>query len=294
MRKLHFTNFRKTIGTKHLTNEINLDIAMQRFTKLNDDKLVVGGRDEAIRILKKAITSQKHYSKTHNNLSENTSLLSAYIKFGCLSIREVYKSFRHNRDFIRQLLWRDFYAQLLYHNPRVLGHTMKPNYNKIKWHYNDKCFEAWATGMTGFPIVDAGMRELNTTGYCHNRARLIVASFLIKTLLIDWRKGEKFFATKLTDYDPASNNGNWQWCASTGADSQPYFRIFNPWLQQEKHDPDCKYIQKWIPELRELEPNIIHNWYKEWESYKDIGYYKPICNYEEQKEKALQMYKAIF
>ena len=148
--------------------------------------------------------------------------------------------------------------------------------------------------MTGFPIVDAGMRELNTTGYCHNRSRLIVASFLIKTLLIDWRKGEKIFAKKLTDYDPASNNGNWQWCASTGADSQPFFRIFNPWLQQEEHDPDCEYIKKWVPELAELEPKTIHNWYTEWENFKDIEYHKPICNYEEQKEKALKMYKAIF
>lgn len=294
MRILRLTSLKNKKIQTHLTSEISLDKAMNKFTKINSDILVRGGRDEAIRLLRKAITSQKHYSKTHNHLSENTSLLSAYIKFGCLSIREIYKSFRHNRDFIRQLFWRDFYGQILYNNPKVLGYAMKPSYSKIKWHHNEKWLNAWKNGITGFPIVDAGMRQLNTTGYCHNRARLIVASFLIKTLLIDWRKGEKIFAEKLTDYDPASNNGNWQWCASTGADSQPYFRIFNPWLQQEEHDPDCEYIKKWVPELAELEPKIIHTWYKEWGSHKEVKYNKPICNYEEQKEKALQMYKAIF
>jgi deoxyribodipyrimidine photo-lyase len=169
---------------------------------------------------------------------------------------------------------------------------LKPKYNKIRWHHNESWFKAWCNGETGFPVVDAGMRQLNTTGYCHNRARLIVASFLIKTLLIDWRDGEKYFATKLTDYDPASNNGNYQWVAGSGADSQPYFRIFNPWRQTENFDPDCEYIKKWIPELENVPAKDILKWDTEWEKYKESKYPKPICNYEEQKEKILKMYKS--
>jgi deoxyribodipyrimidine photo-lyase len=137
------------------------------------------------------------------------------------------------------------------------------------------------------------MRELNSTGYMHNRARLIVSSFLIKTLLIDWKKGAEYFAQHLTDYDPASNQLNWQWSASTAVDSQPYFRIFNPWSQQEEHDADCVYIKKWIPELELLDNKTIHNWSEEWNNNKKIKYNKPICDYAEQKEKALAMYRAI-
>jgi deoxyribodipyrimidine photo-lyase len=147
--------------------------------------------------------------------------------------------------------------------------------------------------MTGFPVVDAAMRELNITGFMHNRARLIVASFLVKTLLINWREGEKYFATKLTDYDVASNNGNWQWVAGTGADSQQYNRIFNPWTQSLEHDPKCAYIKKWIPELNDLDPKIIHEWYKHWDQNKDIQYVKPICDCSEQRKAALEMYSVV-
>jgi deoxyribodipyrimidine photo-lyase len=180
---------------------------------------------------------------------------------------------------------------ILYSFPQVLGHALKPKYDKIKWHHNSSWFKAWCDGETGFPVVDAGMRQLNTTGYMENRSRLIVMSFLIKTLLIDWKHGEKYFATKLTDYDPASNNGNIQWVMGGGADSQPFFRIFNPWSQQEEHDNSCEYIKKWIPELTLLEPKIIHNWETEWKNYKDIKYPKPICDYSEQKDKCLKMYR---
>jgi deoxyribodipyrimidine photo-lyase len=135
------------------------------------------------------------------------------------------------------------------------------------------------------------MRQLNATGYMHNRARLIVASFLIKTLLISWEKGEQYFASKLTDYDVASNNGNWQWVASTGADSQPFFRIFNPFLQAENYDKDCEYVKTWVPELKDVPIKSIFNWNTEYTNYKDINYPKPICDYKEQKEKALAMYK---
>jgi deoxyribodipyrimidine photo-lyase len=201
------------------------------------------------------------------------------------------KFFRRNTALMRQLIWRDFYANILYSFPRVLGHGLKEKYNKIHWHHNKKWFEDWKKGQTGFPLIDAGMRELNTTGYMHNRARLVVASFLVKTLLINWQDGEEYFATKLTDYDPASNNGNWQWIAGSGADSQPYFRIFNPWRQAEEYDYECKYIKKWIPELKDVPNRAIHKWNSEYNNYKDSGYVKPICDYEEQKEKVLKMYK---
>ncbi len=286
LRKIHFST-----TNKHLTNSISLNNAIKRFTKINMNILVHGGRSNAIKQMKIASKNIKNYSKTHNELSASTSELSAFIKFGCISIREVYKVFRSKHDFIRQLFWRDFYANILYSFPDVLGHAMNPKYDKIRWHHNERWFKAWCDGKTGFPIVDAGMRQLNSTGYCHNRARLIVMSFLIKTLLIDWQKGEQYFATKLTDYDPASNNGNIQWVASSGADSQPFFRIFNPWNQQEEYDKSCEYIKTWVPELSEFEEKIIHNWALEWKNYKDIKYPKPICDYSEQKEKCLKMYR---
>ena len=193
------------------------------------------------------------------------------MKYGNISVREAYHIMKNKlgieSDLIKQLIWKDFYAQLLYHNPKVLGNALKPKYNDIQWENNPTYLKKWKDGKTGFPIVDAGMRELNKTGYMHNRARLITASFLIKTLLIDWQKGEKYFAQKLTDYDPASNNGNWQWVASTGADSQPYFRIFNPWSQSKTHDSDCEYIKKWIPELEGIPNKSIHQWDKDCEKY---------------------------
>jgi deoxyribodipyrimidine photo-lyase len=286
-RKIHFAK-----SSVNLTNKITLEQALKKFTSVNPEILVHGGRDNAIKQMHAAAKNIKNYSKTHNDLDKPTSELSAFIKFGCVSIREVYKAFHTKRDFIRQLYWRDFYANILYSFPYVLGYALKPKYNKIKWHHNDKWYQAWKNGTTGFPVVDAGMRQLNTTGFCHNRSRLIVMSFLIKILLIDWKLGEKYFANKLTDYDVASNNGNIQWVMGGGADSQMYNRIFNPWLQAENFDPDCIYIKKWIPELREVPVKDILHWDTEWVNYKNIGYNQPICNYQKQKEIVLKMYKA--
>lgn len=288
-KQLHFK-----YKSSSLSNSITLDEAFKKFTSENENIAVNGGRQNAIIQLRKAIKTQVKYKTTHNMLDTNTSQLSAFIKFGCLSIREVYKAFHKNTDFVRQLIWRDFYANILFSFPKVLGHALKPKYNKIKWSYNKRYLEAWKKGQTGFPIVDAGMRELNTTGYMHNRARLIVASFLIKTLLLDWRQGEQYFATKLTDYDIASNNGNWQWVMGGGADSQPYFRIFNPWSQSKEHDPEANYIKKWIPELKDVPAKAIHNWDSEYPNYKTLDYVEPIVDYTEQKDKVLNMYKAIF
>ena len=291
LRKINFSNI-----SKQLSNRITLDAAFKRFVNnVNTNILVHGGRDNAIKQMKIASKNINHYSKTRDELSKQTSQLSAYIKFGCISIREVYKTFRTKHEFIRQLYWRDFYASVLFSFPHVLGHALKPNYNKIKWHHNENWFNKWCNGETGFPIVDAGMRQMNETGYMHNRARLIVMSFLIKILLIDWKYGEKYFATKLTDYDPASNNGNIQWVMGGGSDSQPYFRIFNPWSQQKEHDPMCEYVKTWIPELKNVDNKIILNWETEYNnsnnSNKEIKYFKPICDYKIQKEKCLKMYK---
>ena len=233
------------------------------------------------------------------NLLENTaSHLSPYIKFGICSIREVYsaihKELGFNHRLLRQLYWRDFYTYIGFHFPFVFAGPFQERYRSkkdvIEWKNDPKEFELWCMGKTGFPIVDAGMRELNETGHMHNRLRLITASFLVKDLHIDWRYGERYFALKLVDYDPSLNNGNWQWVASTGCDAQPFFRIFNPWLQQKKFDPDCIYIKKWIPELKEISNMSIHEWYTKVNSVIDKStdssliedYPKPIV--EHQKE----------
>jgi len=282
-------------STTKMKASISLMEAFQRFVKKGNPSILVhGSRENAIKLLLSGKKNWKGYSKTHNILALPTSRLSAFIKFGCISIREVYWALRPIKDLIRQLIWRDFYASILYAFPHVLGKTLKPSYNKIRWKRNTRWLQCWQKGETGFPVVDAAMREMNATGYMHNRGRLIVASFLIKTLLQDWREGERYFATKLTDYDPASNNGNWQWVAGTGADSQPYFRIFNPWLQGQNFDPDALYIKQWIPELQKVPAKDIHNWDQQYALYKDIAYPKPIVDYETQKKAVLELYRSVF
>ncbi len=277
--------------SKHLQNTITLDVAFKRFTKENPDILVHGGRENALKQMKQAVKNVAHYATTRDDLSKPTSLLSAYIKFGCISIREVYKVFRSKTAFIRQLYWRSFYAQLLFFYPHLLGSSLNPKYDKIRWHHNEKWFNAWKTGTTGIPIVDASQRQLLHIGWTHNRGRMISSSVLIKILLIDWRKGEQFYAQHLLDYDISNNNGGWQWASGGGSDSNPYFRYFNPYLQAKEHDKDCEYIKTWIPELKDIPNEDIHNWDVTWEKHKDCKYPKPICDYKEQKEKSLAMYK---
>ena len=286
LRKIHFSS-----TSKHLQNSISLEEAMRRFTKINPDILVHGGRTNAIKQMRIAAKNIAHYGKTRDELSKPTSQLSAFIKFGCVSIREVYKTFRSKHDFIRQLFWRDFYVNILYSFPKVLGHALNSKYDKIKWHHNKRWFEAWKKGITGIPIVDASQRQLLQTAWTHNRGRMISSSILTKILLIDWREGEQFYAQNLVDYDVANNNGGWQFSAGTGADAQPYFRYFNPYMQSSQHDPKCEYIKTWIPELRDVDPKDIHNWDTAWEKHKNCGYPKPIVDYKEQKEKSMKMYK---
>ena len=174
-----------------------------------------------------------------------------HLRFGTISIRELARRTKHlNETFLNELIWRDFYQMILWHFPQVgRGKAFKPAYDLIEWRIDEGEFEKWCVGKTGYPIVDAGMRELNATGFMHNRVRMIVASFLTKHLLLDWRLGEAYFAQKLLDFDLAANNGGWQWAAGSGCDAAPYFRIFNPRLQTEKFDKQLAYIRHWIPEL---------------------------------------------
>ena len=194
---------------------------------------------------------------------EGTSKLGVHLRFGTISIRELArKSKGLSETFLNELIWRDFYHMILFHFPQV-GHykAFKPQYDAIEWRRDEGEFERWCNGQTGYPIVDAGMRELNETGFMHNRVRMIVASFLTKHLLLDWRWGEAYFAQKLLDFDLAANNGGWQWAAGSGCDAAPYFRIFNPYLQTQKFDPKLDYIKKWVPEFQEFTypaPIVVH------------------------------------
>lgn len=218
----------------------------------------------------------KKYDETRDIPSIlGTSRLGMHLRFGTLSIRKlVVLAEKQNEKFLNELIWRDFYQMILWHFPHVVHSAFRSKYDHIPWRNNEKEFELWTEGKTGYPIVDAGMRELNETGYMHNRVRMIVASFLTKHLLIDWKWGEAYFAKHLIDFELASNNGGWQWAAGTGCDAAPYFRIFNPYIQTKKFDPDLLYIRKWVPEL---------------ESH---DYPPPIVDHKVARLRALDTYKA--
>jgi deoxyribodipyrimidine photo-lyase len=200
------------------------------------------------RVVRQSVVEQ--YDRLRNfPATEGTTRLSVHLRFGTVSIRQLVQiALQKNEAWLNELIWRDFYHMILWHFPQVEKAAFKPAYDNITWRNNADEFKAWCEGKTGYPIVDAGIRELNETGFMHNRVRMIVASFLIKHLLIDWRWGEAYFAKKLLDFDLAANNGGWQWAASSGCDAAPYFRVFNPQLQTEKFDPEMKYIKKWVPE----------------------------------------------
>lgn len=209
-----------------------------------------------------------NYSATRNFPAiSGTSMIGTYLRFGTLSIRKLVDEVRnHEVTFLKELVWREFFMQILFHFPKVVDTSFKAKYDNIPWENNESNFRKWCEGKTGYPMVDAGMRELNATGYIHNRVRMVVASFLCKHLLIDWRWGEAYFAEKLLDYELASNNGNWQWAAGSGCDAAPYFRVFNPTEQVKKFDKDLKYIKKWVPELDSLnypQPIVEHKWARE-------------------------------
>ncbi len=216
-----------------------------------------------------------NYGQNRDYPSKNgTSRLGVHLRFGTISIRSLaLKAKELSGTYLNELIWREFYQMILWHFPQVVKHNFKRQYDRVIWRNKESEFAAWCEGKTGYPIVDAGMRELNNTGHMHNRVRMIVASFLTKHLLIDWRWGEAYFASKLLDYELASNNGGWQWAAGTGTDAQPYFRIFNPEAQTKKFDPELKYIKKWVPEFQEL------------------TYARPIVDHKQARERCLKAFK---
>jgi len=218
----------------------------------------------------------KNYAEKRNFPAiEGTSRLSVHLRFGTVSIRDLARKAKDlSETWLNELIWRDFYSSVLHHFPHVgQGHAFRREYEKIEFRNNEQEFQLWCEGKTGYPIVDAGMRELNATGFMHNRVRMITASFMIKHLLIDWRWGEAYFAKKLNDFDLASNNGGWQWAAGSGCDAAPYFRVFNPRLQTEKFDKSLAYIKRWIPELNSFE------------------YPKPMIDHDFARKRVLEVYK---
>lgn len=256
-----------------------------------------GGRSAALKILYN-LDDFSDYNKFRDfPAADHTTHLSAHLKFTTCSVREVYWAISNQlgstSELFRALYWRDFFYCISYYFPHVFSGAFHSKMDRLEWNNNKPLFEKWCEGKTGFPIVDAGMREMNETGFMHNRVRMIVASFLVKNLHIDWRWGEKYFAQKLIDYDPAVNNGNWQWCASTGCDAQPYFRIFNPWTQAKKFDPDAIYIKRWVPELGLIPSDVIHNWYMEKYRLENPSYPKPIVDHSKEAKITLEYYKKL-
>jgi len=220
----------------------------------------------------------RNYKQTRDYPGDaGTSRLSVHLRFGTISVRALASTAKKlSGTYLNELIWRDFYHMVLWHFPQVRkGKAFRPEMDNIRWRNNEKEFEAWCEGRTGYPIVDAGMRELNETGFMHNRVRMITASFLAKHLLVDWRWGEAYFAKKLLDYDYAANNGGWQWAAGTGTDAMPYFRIFNPSLQAKKFDKDLQYIRKWIPEIDSFD------------------YPRPFVEHEFARKRALEEYTKV-
>ncbi|MGC3947668.1 MAG: deoxyribodipyrimidine photo-lyase [Chryseolinea sp.] len=242
---------------------------------LKDIGFVATGREFPPRVIPKGIISS--YNETRDFPAiRGTTRLSVHLRFGTVSIRQLVRiAMKENQVWLNELIWREFYQMILFHFPQVQNHSFRPVYDKIEWRNDEKDFDAWCNGRTGYPLVDAGMRELNETGFMHNRVRMVTASFLTKHLLIDWRWGEAYFGRKLLDYDLASNNGGWQWAAGTGSDAAPYFRVFNPTLQARRFDPEFEYIMHWVPE------------------FMSDDYGKPIVVHEFARERAIRAYGKV-
>ena len=300
--------------SKSLENKYSIDIKeIDRFYNYNENTNMLSlkaikncssfysdcGRSNGLKILRN-MDNFKNYDKNRDILDYKTTFLGPHLHFNTVSIREVYYKFVEKlglkSGLINQLHWRDFYINITHFFPHVLkgqvsgkNKSFRENYDNIKWGTNKNYLEKWKSGNTGIPIVDAGMRQLNQTGFQHNRCRMICSSFLIKNLNIDWKEGEKYYATKLVDYDPMNNSGGWQWSSGGGTDAQPYFRIFNPWTQAKKFDKDCIYIKRWIPELKDIPNKDILNWDKKHKDY-DV-YLKPIVDTTETRNKTIELYK---
>lgn len=245
------------------------------FPTLKDLRFEPTGSNFPLLVVKTSIIKKYHQQRDFPAV-DGTSRLSVHLRFGTVSIRKLVQvAIKESQIWLNELIWREFYQMILWHYPFVVNKSFKPAYDRLEWRNDENEFMMWCAGKTGYPMVDAGMRELHATGFMHNRVRMITASFLTKHLLIDWRWGEAYFAKKLLDYELASNNGGWQWAAGSGCDAVPYFRIFNPLIQSKKFDPDIKYIRKWIPELTS-------------------GVYpSPIVDHKIARERALKTYKAV-
>ena len=267
----------KTISLIDYTSEDKLDqLTNHSYPFLS--LAAIGFKASKIKVQPFNLSNQliSNYEATRNFPAVNgTSMLGAYLRFGAVSIRKMIAKAvtSKNETFWNELIWREFFMQILWHYPHTIHRSFKEKYDVIQWSNDEAAFNKWCEGQTGYPMVDAGMRELNATGHMHNRVRMVVASFLCKHLLIDWRWGETYFAQKLFDYEQASNVGNWQWAAGSGVDAAPYFRIFNPTEQIKKFDKDWKYIKKWVPEVETSK------------------YPQPIVDHKEARERCLKVYK---
>lgn len=277
-------------------------VAQHRPPQNQDISIPRGGEAAAQRRLSSFLSDRVGRYETDRDRPDidGTSRLSPYLRFGVISPRVCFAAALEARSenaklssgvdkWLDELIWREFYNHLAWANPRILEGNARSEYDHMNWNDDPVGFDAWAKGQTGYPIVDAGMRQLRKTGWMHNRVRMIVASFLTKDLLIDWRQGERLFMDLLVDGDPTSNNGGWQWCASTGSDAQPYFRIFNPTSQGMSHDPQGLYVKKWVPELRDVSTQYIHSPWKR--AVRPVNYPTPIVDHAVQRKLALERYK---
>ncbi len=255
--------------------------ATEKFSNFHKNNFVfptleeIGFEESPIKVIPHNLKNVSHYHETRDFPAlDGTSHLSPHLRFGTVSIRKLVNwAARKNQVFLSELIWREFFMQILFSFPKVVTNNFKSAYDGIQWRNDEEDFKRWCSGTTGYPMVDAGMRELNETGYMHNRVRMVVASFLCKHLLIDWKWGEAYFAEKLLDFELAANVGNWQWAAGTGCDAAPYFRVFNPEIQLQKFDEKGIYIRKWIPEF-------------------DLGYGKPMVDHAFARDRAIATYKA--
>ena len=268
--------FKNTILENYKSEDFLDKIATHSYPFLSIEN--IGFETSKIKVTPYDVSSSliQNYEATRNFPYQNkTSYLGTHLRFGAVSIRKIVgKAIQEqNETFLKELIWREFFMQILWHFPHTKNASFRPKYDAIQWNNNEDDFKKWCEGKTGYPFVDAGMRELNATGHIHNRVRMIVASFLCKHLLIDWRWGETYFAQKLLDYEQSSNVGNWQWAAGSGVDAAPYFRIFNPTEQIKKFDKDLKYIKKWVPELETFD------------------YPKPIVEHKMARERCLRVFK---
>ena len=267
--------------------------------------VIVGGEKEGKKHLKKFAKKMDSYHLTRDIPSiDGVSGLSPYLRFGNVSIRDCLRLVQEYPSagaevWLSELIWREFYNAIYHHFPHVEKKSFNKKYENLKWTGTSRMFTAWKNGKTGFPVVDAAMRCLNETGQMPNRLRMVAASFLCKTLIVDWKKGERYFALKLLDFELASNNGGWQWCSSTGTDAQPYFRVFNPWNQSKKFDRDGNFLRRWCPELTGFDNRRIHAPHlaseKEWEAAgcrvgKDYPF--PIVSYQEKRKEVLRLFKS--